>query len=118
MLTIQLQNLQFKAYHGLYAEEKVLGNNFIVNVLIKYNSDKQVIDNIDDAVNYESVFQIINQKMDIPTELLETLVMQISEDILNKFYKVYEVEISIAKQNPPIEKFIGNVVVSYHKKRN
>lgn len=118
MLTIQLQNLKFKAYHGLYEEEKILSNWFVVNATVKYNADNKVIDRIEDTINYENIFCIIKQRMSVPTELLETLAMQITEDVLDEFSQVGEVEISIAKQNPPIEKFIGNVVVSYHKKRN
>jgi dihydroneopterin aldolase len=34
LLTIHLNNLLFHAYHGLYEEEQILGNNFEVNITI------------------------------------------------------------------------------------
>lgn len=118
MFTIQLRDLHFKSFHGLYAEEKILGNNFIVNVTVKYQSENELICSLDKTINYENIFKIVAQRMSVATELLETLTTQIATEILNSFLLVEEVEISITKQNPPIEKFIGNVVVSYHKKRN
>lgn len=118
MFTIQLQNLLFKSFHGLYAEEKILGNNFIVNVTVKYLTNDESITSLDKTINYELIFEIVERRMSLPTELLETVTMQIASEILNKFTLVNEVDVSIAKQNPPIKNYVGNVVVSYHKKRN
>ncbi len=118
MLSIQLKDLKFKSFHGLYDQEKILGNNFIVNVCVKYLPENDIIKSLDETINYENIFEIVSQKMATPTELLETLVTEITQQIFDTFQLVNEVEISIAKQNPPIEKFVGNVVVSYRKKRN
>ncbi|MCX6209457.1 MAG: dihydroneopterin aldolase [Bacteroidetes bacterium] len=118
MLSIQLKDIQFNSFHGLYTEEKFLGNNFIVNVCVKYLPKNDIIKLLDETINYENIFEIVQQKMLIPTELLETLVTEIAQKIMDTFQLIKEVEISIAKQNPPIEKFVGNVVVSYYKNRN
>ena len=41
MLTIQLNNLIFHAYHGLYEEEKIIGNDFEVNLEVKFHEQKK-----------------------------------------------------------------------------
>ena len=37
MLSIHLKNLIFKAYHGIYEEEKIQGNIFEVNIAIYHH---------------------------------------------------------------------------------
>jgi dihydroneopterin aldolase len=55
--------------------------------------------------------------MNTPTPLLETIVIDISQQILAQFSIVEEVQISIKKVHPPIEGFKGSVGVSYSLKR-
>jgi 7,8-dihydroneopterin aldolase/epimerase/oxygenase len=117
MLTIHLHNLQFKSFHGLYAEEKILGNHFEVNLTVKYQPKKLPIQSIEQTINYQNVFEIVEQQMSTPTALLETLVVAIANEILKQFSMAKEVDICIAKKNPPIPNFIGNVAVSYQIKR-
>ena len=118
MLSIHLQNLQFKSYHGLYEEEKILGNIFIVNLIVKYQPASLPIINIEQTINYEDLFSLIEKRMLIATELLETLVTEIAEEIFDKCKNIEEIYISITKQNPPIAGFSGNVAVSFETKRN
>lgn len=117
MITIYLQNLQFNSFHGLFAEEKILGNQFVVNATIKYQPHNSIITDITATINYQSIFEIIEKRMLVATELLETLIMNIANDILNQFIMAKEVEICIAKKNPPIPNFTGNVAVNYSLKR-
>lgn len=117
MFTIHLQNLQFKAYHGLYAEEKVLGNHFIVDVWVKYLPEVGHITNIGQTINYQDLFAVVTGQMAQPVELLETLTTGIANELLQKFTAITEVDVRVVKKNPPIQNFTGNVAVSYHLKR-
>lgn len=117
MLSIHLQDLQFKSFHGLYAQEKILGNTFIVNLIIKYHPASLTIDDIEQTINYEKLFAVVEKRMSIATALLETLAIEIATEVLHTFAMVDEVSITISKQNPPIARFSGNVVVGFTKKR-
>ncbi|MBN8838161.1 MAG: dihydroneopterin aldolase [Sphingobacteriia bacterium] len=116
MLIIRLHHLQFKAYHGLYEQEKINGNDFEVNAEI-YHHPVSTIKNIQETINYELVYRLIEERMQIPTPLLETIVMEIAGQILHKFELAEEVTVSIKKINPPIEGMNGSVGVHYHLKR-
>ncbi len=118
MFSIQLENLVFKAFHGLYPEEKIIGGNFIVNLSVKFIATKSDDIEILDTVNYENLFQIVSNHMYQPTDLLENIATKISEDILNKFQQIQTLEISITKKNPPIHQFNGDVTVRYQTKRD
>ena len=117
MLSIQLNNLSFFAYHGLYEEERINGNDFIVNAIIKFYPTKK-IDIITETIDYVSIYELIERRMQIATPLLETIVMELGEAILEKFPLVDSVIIDLTKQKPPIHNFNGTVGVKFELKRN
>ncbi len=114
MYTIYLNNLHFHAYHGLFEEEKIIGNEFIVNVEIAL-SNVDFIDELNQTIDYSMVYKIIQDKMSIPTPLLETLLANISNAIYVYDNRIKEISIKIEKKHPPIQNFTGNVAVSFKK---
>ena len=114
MYTIHLNNLHFHAYHGLFDEEKIIGNEFIVNVEIGL-SIEQIIDELNQTIDYSKVYKIIQDNMNIPTPLLETLVANISNSIYVYDNRINQISIKIEKKHPPIQNFTGNVAVSFKK---
>lgn len=117
MLSIHLNNVIIFAYHGLYDHEQVNGNNFEVNITINYLPN-QLVNSIEQTINYVEVFDLVNNRMQIATPLLETLVMEIATQILAQFRLAEEVFISIKKLQPPIADFNGSVGVSYSLKKS
>ncbi|MBS1641438.1 MAG: dihydroneopterin aldolase [Bacteroidetes bacterium] len=118
MLSVCLHNIIFRAYHGLYEEEKINGNDFEINVEIKYHPKEKIIQTIEHTINYETVFNLIEARMKIATPLLETVAMQMAEEILQHFNLAEEVFISIKKLQPPIANLKGCVGINYSVKRN
>jgi dihydroneopterin aldolase len=118
MLTIQLDAVKFYAYHGIFEEEKTLGSNYVVDVKIQINTNKQIIGSISETIDYALVFDMLQKRMQIPTPLLETIATDFCHTVLNKFQLAISIDFSIKKMNPPIEKFIGNVGVQFQLKRS
>jgi len=58
MTTIALEGMHFFAYHGYYAEERIVGNQFIIDVYVDVDTFDSQDDNIDDTVNYEVIYDI------------------------------------------------------------
>lgn len=114
-ITIELKNLRFFGYHGIYENEKKIGNEFEVNLKVILKPDVKVITDLDQSINYVKLFELIRTKMKKTTGLLETWAMQTAEDIHDQFNMVKEIELSIKKSHPPIENFSGSVAVSYRK---
>jgi dihydroneopterin aldolase len=115
-LEILLEGLSFYSFHGLYPEEKRLGGQFIVDAKFQFTVPSAVITHIEQTPDYSAIYELIKQSMHRPTELLETLVMQICEDIHVQFPLIEEAEIAIKKVHPPIVGFTGSVAVSYKKR--
>lgn len=118
MLSIHLHHLQFFAHHGIYEEEKILGNRFEVNVELKHSSARLPVYRLEDTIDYVAVYELIRKRMAVPTPLLETLAMEIAQEILAKFSLAEEVFLSIRKLHPPVSGMEGSVGVCFTLKRS
>ena len=116
-MRISLDKLVFSGYHGLYAEEKKLGNTYIVDVIIDFTAKKSIIDNLEQTIDYVQVYALIKKWMEIPTSLLETLVGNMADDILKEQLLAEKVMVKITKQHLPIAEFEGTASVSIEKSR-
>ena len=117
-MRISLNKLLFVGYHGLYPEEKNLGNNYSVEIDIDFTPKQGVIDQLDQTIDYVHVYAIVKKWMEIPTPLLETLVGKIADDILSSQALVNKVFVKITKLHLPISSFEGNVSVKIEKSRS
>jgi len=117
MLSIQLKDLKFFAHHGLHPEELVLGNNFVVNLHLHYQPAAELVTDINDTINYETLFGMVQQRMQQPTPLLETIAMQLCYDVMEMFDAAQSIFVSVEKCDPPIKGYVGGVVVSFQLAR-
>lgn len=112
MLSIHLHQLQIHAYHGLYEEEKVLGNDFVIDLSVEYHPASLPILHLEETISYVSLFELVKKHMQTATPLLETVISNIALDILAQFSLSEQVHISIRKMHPPIARFTGATGVS------
>ena len=114
MFTIHLHNLKFFSFHGLHDEEKILGNDYEVNVDVTFTS-KGLITVLQQTVDYVKIYSIIKQRMNIPTALLETVAQDLAQLLYDADNRITSININIKKVFPPIKNFKGSVAVSYKK---
>lgn len=115
MITIHLYNVKFYSYHGILEEEKILGNEFELSAEIKFDEKDQAITSIHQTINYVDVYEIIKHRMNIPTALLETVIIDIGNTLKNIYGNISSISIYLKKIHPPIAGFQGSVGVSWHK---
>jgi 7,8-dihydroneopterin aldolase/epimerase/oxygenase len=115
LVTVELNAATFFAFHGLYEEEKKTGGEFEVNLGVSYFTDITIIDKMEQTVNYVKLYDLVKQQMQVPTGLLETVAMRISEEIKGVFPQINEIIIKIKKKHPPIHNFSGSLSVTYRK---
>lgn len=113
-LAIYLNKLRFRAYHGLYAEERKTGNEFEVDLAVSIDTVATITD-LSETINYASLYQLLKTEMQKRRDILETFVMEVAGIIHATFPNVKRVEITITKLQAPIEKFSGTVGVKYCK---
>lgn len=110
---ISLRDVRFRAFHGLYPEERQKGNDFVVNMDVWYAGRETTITGLEETVDYAVLFDIINTWMQLPVDLLETLAQKIVGTVHEKFPRLKKITVTIEKLNPPIDKFTGTAAVTY-----
>ena len=117
-MRISLNQVSFLGYHGMYAEEKKIGNNFIVDLYVDFIPSQNSIIHLEETIDYVTLFDMVQKRMSIPTPLIETIVGDVADQILQQFPTVHEVYVKITKEKMPIKNFEGNISVSLTKKRD
>ena len=114
-LTIELKQVRFYGYHGLYENESFTGNEFEIDLRVRIHPAVEIIHNMEESISYVNLFELVKKRMQQREALLETLAMDIANLIHKEFAGVKEVNISITKLTPPFENFSGKVGVTYQK---
>jgi dihydroneopterin aldolase len=101
-LQTALEGLEFYAYHGLYAFEKEKGAEFLVDVIITEEvEDTNPLNEINQVINYEEIFTIVKEEMEIRRDLIEdlakTILTRIGHQLLDKNAAI---KVKITKPNP------------------
>ena len=100
---IQLEGMEFFAYHGHYREEQIIGTKFIVDLEMEFDTaEAEHSDHLGDTVNYQEVYQVVKREMEINAHLLEGVARRIMDSVTRLFPQVHSVKVKIAKVNPPL----------------
>jgi dihydroneopterin aldolase len=109
---IQIENIEFYSFHGHFKEERIVGNKFLVNLTIE--TDMKIpaeSDNLKDAVNYQRVYEIVKQQMELKSHLLEHIAGRILDAIYAEMKGINKVTVKVSKLNPPMGGKIGSVSI-------
>ena len=109
---IKIEGMEFYAHHGHYAEERVVGNKFLINISIKTDCKTAAeSDNLDDALNYQTVYDIISEQMKQKSHLLENVAGRILDALFDKMDGIKSAKVKVSKMNPPLGGKIDRVSV-------
>ena len=116
---ILIRNLKIFAYHGVNPEEKVQGQNFILDIDAFVDiSVPCKTDNVDDAVSYA---EIIEETVRIFTsrkyDLVERAAERVSEGLFERFEKIQALRILLKKPDAPIDADFEYVGVEIERNR-
>ncbi len=110
---VEVSNIQLYAYHGCMQEERMIGSDYRVDVKVETNFESAAeSDDLKDAVDYVSLYQIVEREMAVPANLLENVAMRIYRSIHKDFPSLKGIAVKIAKKTPPINGNVEEVVVS------
>lgn len=102
-MTIELLGMHFRARHGCLESERIYGGEFSVDVRMECDCARaEASDCLEDTVDYSRVYAVVAAEMDEPRRLLEAVAGSIAERIKREFPLVSELEVSVAKKNPPV----------------
>lgn len=110
---VLLEDIRIFAFHGLYPEERILGNWYTLNVIVESESQPNFSDDIANTIDYSAIFAICKRVMSKPVDLLETVAENIAQQIQAFCLQEVSIQVQISKENPPMGLSSGRSSVLY-----
>ena len=100
---IYLRNVRFHAFHGVLPQERIVGNDYLVNLVLDYDfSSVMKTDDLQGTLNYAEVYQKVREEMAVPSKILEHVAGRIAHRLFSDFPEIQKLQLSITKVNPPM----------------
>lgn len=101
---ITIRNLEIFAKHGVYPEENILGQKFVISAVLYIGTRKAgMTDELEYSVNYGEVSHFIKRFVEEHTwKLLESVVEHLAEALLVSFPLLHRVDLEIQKPWAPV----------------
>jgi len=101
---IQLEGMEFHAYHGCLEREKTAGNLFVVDFEGRLDmAEAAASDRLEDALDYSLIYNIVSEQMKYPSNLLENVASRIVRSIEIRFPQISEFSVRVSKSHPPVD---------------
>ena len=112
---IEIEGMEFFAFHGCYETERVVGNKFMVYARIETDCTKAAqTDNIEDALNYLTAYEVIAKEMMITSHLLEHVAQRMINALYNAFnYQGFKTKPAIGRKDCSHERYF--IQINYSK---
>lgn len=114
---IKIENLVIFAHHGVFPEENVLGQKFVVNCTLYVDTRKAgTTDALEHSVHYGEVAQLLTEKMQERNfQLIETVAETLARAVLHKSPLIQAVDLEIQKPWAPVGLPLDTVAVKIHR---
>jgi len=118
-MKIRLHNMVFFGSHGVFAEERKLGQRFIVNVTCETDPAKDAtITHLEDTVDYTLVFAEIQHIMERKQYyVMEECANAILNAIFEKFPLIIQARVGIQKPFVPMSAVLDSVEIELERAR-
>lgn len=111
---ISLRDLHFHAFHGVEAQERIVGQEYTVNLMVKIPRwENPGMDCLDDTISYAEIYKEVEEEMEMSAKLLETVCFSIACRLKARWEQIESGWIEIIKHAPPIPGIDGNAAVRY-----
>ncbi|MFD1671494.1 dihydroneopterin aldolase [Agrilactobacillus yilanensis] len=114
MLTIRLNNLRFHGHIGVYTEEKKIGQDLQLDLIIQTPiNHNEIHDDLTKTLSYGDVYRQVAQIVtDSRVDLVEALAHDIIVGLRAEFSeKISQITVRIRKLNTPINGVMDNVEI-------
>ncbi|WP_042354657.1 dihydroneopterin aldolase [Bacillus rubiinfantis] len=116
---IYVTGMEFYGYHGVFPEEKILGQRFSVDLTASVDLKKAgETDELHYSVHYGELYQLCKDIVEGTSyKLLEAVAEKIAAEVLTQFSLVLEVTVKVIKPDPPIPGHYESVAVEITRSR-
>ncbi len=117
---IIIKDLNIFAYHGVHDEEKIKGQNFVLDISVWVDLSKPCVsDCVNDTVSYSEIIKRVTEVFTAEKyDLIEKAAQVVCDAIFAGFPKVVECELLLKKPEAPIRADFSYVAVEIRRKRD
>lgn len=110
---INLEGMDFRAFHGCYDLEQRTGSHFEVDVRITTAlGDVAESDDVTRAVNYLAVYEVVREQMGVTQHTIERVAKNIIDALHERFEQITAIECRVTKLAPPLGGKVARVSVT------
>ncbi len=105
MEKIIIKGLKLFAYHGVNPEEKVDGQNFILDITTELDAQKaESSDNVDNTVSYAKIIKTVRAVFTEKSyDLIETAANVVATEIMKTYPALQKVTVLLMKPEAPVK---------------
>ena len=102
---IIVKGLKLFAYHGVNPEEKVDGQNFVLDITAELDTKKaQYSDNVDDTVSYAKIIKTVRAVFtENSCDLIEAAANRVGVAVMQTYPEISRVTVLLMKPEAPIK---------------
>lgn len=105
---ISLKDLHFHAHHGVMAQERKVGNEFVVSITVAIPFSTSILDDeLEATISYAEIYNIVKKEVLTPKKLLETVASSIVLKAKERWPQIISGQVTIRKMTPPIPGVTG-----------
>tara|TARA_B110000459_G_scaffold32999_1_gene34395 strand:+ start:331 stop:693 length:363 start_codon:yes stop_codon:yes gene_type:complete len=109
---ISVKGIRLYSHHGCLPQETLIGSDYIVDVDIETDLRASALsDDLSKTIDYVVVNQVVQEEMDVPSKLLETVALRIINRLTTLHAEIEYLALSISKLNPPINGDVERVTI-------
>ncbi len=115
IMEVRLEDVKFYARHGVFEQERISGNEFIVDLAVEFpcslESFSDSEEDLGKSISYAELYSIVEEEMGNPRQLLETVACSIARKIRSRYPIMTKGSIKITKNIPPIARLDGRSAI-------
>lgn len=114
-----LRRMEYYGYHGVFAEERKLGQRFYIDLELELDlQEAGISDDLTKTVNYAEIHELVKQIVEQKSfNLIEALAEHIASSVLDTYTSVDALTVKVTKPHPPFDIHFEGVTVEIHRSR-
>ncbi|MCJ8015047.1 dihydroneopterin aldolase [Paenibacillus sp. KQZ6P-2] len=116
---MKLHRMEYYGYHGVFEEERKLGQRFYID--LELDLDLRAAGENDDltqTVNYAEVHEVVKKVVETESfRLIEALAERIASCLLDTYTSIDALTVKVTKPHPPFDIHFQGVTVELHRTR-
>lgn len=114
-----VRRMEYYGYHGVFAEERKLGQRFYVDLELELDLEEAgKNDDLSKTVNYAEVHILVKEIVEKKSfKLIEALAECIATSVLDTYTSVDALTVAVTKPHPPFDIHFEGVTVEIRRSR-